>query len=89
MKENTRKNRYTVQKFVKWYKDYGSTENNSWTDRQLLRVVKENRRNILNDKTALINERTPTKISEEGVKRRVNFIATKEGSSKNTQSFQR
>jgi hypothetical protein len=44
---------------------------NDRTDRQLLRVVKTNRRKTLQDITATLNEGTPVKISHSTVRRRL------------------
>jgi transposase len=71
----------TINKFLKHYIERGDVENkhrsgrprkcNDRTDRQLLRVVKTNRRKTLQDITATLNEGTPVKISHSTVRRRL------------------
>lgn len=77
----------TVQKFLKRYRIRENEENrtrsgrprkcDARTDRQLLRIVKTERRKNLKDVTNLLNERTPVKISESTVKRRLKFYGFK------------
>ena len=80
-------NRSTVLKFIKRFKGTGSPENlrrsgrpkktDDRGDRQILRIVKSNRRKCLNDIIALYNEQTPVKLSKETVKRRLKFYGYK------------
>ena len=68
-------NRSAVLKFIKRFQSTGSLENlrrngrpkktDDRGDRQILRVVKCNRRTCLNDITALYNEQTPVKLSRD------------------------
>lgn len=80
-------NSSTIHKFLKRYRQRGNEENkgrsgrprkcSDRTDRQLLRIVKTERRKNLKDVTNLLNERTPVKISESTVKRRLKFHGIK------------
>lgn len=73
----------TVHKFLKWYGQRGYLENesrsgrptkyNDRVDRQILRVVKTNRRKTLKEITNTYNESTPVELSESTVKRRLAF----------------
>ena len=78
----------TVQKFLKRFRLRNSMENkqrsgrpgksSDRTDRQLMRLVKTERRKNLKDITInLLNEKTPVKISESTVKRRLKFFGFK------------
>ena len=62
----------TVHKFIKRYRTRHCVENNQRSgrprkctdrlDRQLIRIVKTDRRNFLKDLTNVLNERTPVKL---------------------------
>ena len=77
----------TVQKFLKRFRMRNSVENSKRsgrpkksserTDRQLMRLVKMERRKNVKDITNLLNEKTPVKISEWTVKRRLKFYGFK------------
>lgn len=74
----------TINKFLKRYNERGDVENkhrsrrprkcNGRTDRQLLRIVKTNRRKTLQDVTATLNEESPVKLSHSTVRRRLSGL---------------
>ena len=80
-------NRFTIAKFLKWYPMHENLENASRsgrpkltdarTDKQLLRVVKLNRRKTLREVTSVYNAQTPRKLSKSTVKRRLKFYGYK------------
>ena len=77
----------TVLKLIKHFKSNGLLENSRRSgrpkktddhgDRQILSVLKSNRRKCLNEVTASYNEQTPVKLSKETVKRRLKFYGCK------------
>jgi len=80
-------NRFTIAKFLKRYRMRENLENASRsgrpkltdarTDRQLLRVVKLNRRKTLREVTSVYNAQTSRKLSKSTVKRRLKFYGYK------------